>query len=88
MASHRIVFTPEAHDQLDSLHVYISTAADVEIASRFVDGIINHVATLSDIVCAVTNAARARRAFDMPGSASSAHITPYCGIVSPTGCSA
>lgn len=48
MASHRIVFTPEARDQLDKLHAYITTAADAEIASRFVDGIIDHVATLSD----------------------------------------
>ena len=48
MASHRIVFTPEARDQLDSLHAYITTAADAEIASRFVDGIIDHVATLTD----------------------------------------
>lgn len=48
MASHRIVFTPEARDQLDSLHAYISTAADAEIASRFVGGIIDHIATLTD----------------------------------------
>ena len=48
MASHRIVFTPEARDQLDSLHAYISTAADAETASRFVDGIIDRIAKLTD----------------------------------------
>lgn len=43
---YRIVFTPEARDQLDQLYAYISAAADVEIASRFVNGLIDHVATL------------------------------------------
>ena len=46
--SHDIVFTPEARDQLDSLHAYISTAANADIASSFVSGIIDHVAMLSD----------------------------------------
>ena len=46
-ATYRIVFTPEARDQLDALHAYIA-AADTEIASRFADGIIDHVATLRD----------------------------------------
>ncbi len=41
MASHDIVFTPEARDQLDGLHAYISTATGSEIASGFVDGIID-----------------------------------------------
>jgi len=45
---YRIVFTPEARDQLDDLHIYISAAADVETASRFTDGIINHIAGLSE----------------------------------------
>ena len=45
---YRIVFTPEARDQLDQLHAYISAASDVEIASRFVNGIIDHVATLNE----------------------------------------
>lgn len=46
--SYRIVFTPEARDQLDRLHAYIATAADADIASRFVDGIIDHIATLHE----------------------------------------
>jgi plasmid stabilization system protein ParE len=46
--SHRIVFTPEARDQLDQLHGYIAAAADVEIASRFVNGVIDHIATLGE----------------------------------------
>jgi plasmid stabilization system protein ParE len=44
----RIVFTPEARDQLDHLHAYISAAANVEIASGFTDGIIDHIAGLSE----------------------------------------
>jgi plasmid stabilization system protein ParE len=47
-ATYRIVFTPEARDQLDQLHAYISAAADLEIASGFVDGIIDHIAELSE----------------------------------------
>lgn len=49
MASHRIVFTPEARDHLDNLHSYTTAAADAAIASRFVGGIIDHVATLTDL---------------------------------------
>ena len=45
---HRIVFTPEARDQLDALHAYIASAADIETASRFVDGIIDQTTTLSE----------------------------------------
>ncbi|HKT14938.1 MAG TPA: type II toxin-antitoxin system RelE/ParE family toxin [Allosphingosinicella sp.] len=43
---YRIVVTPEARDQLDRLHAYIAAAAGEEIASRFVDAIIDHIATL------------------------------------------
>ncbi len=46
--SYRIVFTPEARDQLDQLHSYISAAADVETASRFADGIIDHITGLDE----------------------------------------
>ena len=46
--SYRIVFTPEARDQFDDLHAYISAAADAETASRFTDGIIDHIAGLSE----------------------------------------
>ncbi|HKR18031.1 type II toxin-antitoxin system RelE/ParE family toxin [Rhizorhapis sp.] len=46
--SYRIVFTPEARDQLERLHAYIADAADVAIASRFVNGIIDHIATLQE----------------------------------------
>ena len=46
--AYRIVFTPEARDQLDALHSYISSAAGAEIASRFVNGIIDHAETLSE----------------------------------------
>ena len=44
----RIVFTPEARDQLDRLYAYIAAASDVDIASRFVDGVIDHIATLKE----------------------------------------
>lgn len=46
--SYRIVFTPEARDEIDELHSYIAMAADAETASRFTDGIIDHIATLSE----------------------------------------
>lgn len=46
--SHRIVVTPEARDEIDALHSYIAAAADAETASRFTDGIIDHIATLSE----------------------------------------
>lgn len=46
--TYRIVFTPEARDQLDHLHAYISAAADVKTASGFTDGIIDHIAGLSE----------------------------------------
>jgi plasmid stabilization system protein ParE len=45
---YRIVFTREARDQLDQLYTYISAAFDVETASRFVNGIIDHIATLEE----------------------------------------
>lgn len=45
--SYRIVVTPEARDKLGDLHSYIA-AADTETASRFTDGIIDHIATLSE----------------------------------------
>lgn len=48
MPSHRIIFTPEARDQLDQLHAYIAAAANAEIASGFVNGIIDHIAGLED----------------------------------------
>jgi len=46
--SYRIVFTPEARDQLDRLHAYIAAVADVDTAARFTDGIIDHIATLHE----------------------------------------
>lgn len=46
--SYRIVFTPEARSQLDQLHGYITAAADAEIASRFTDGILDHITTLDE----------------------------------------
>lgn len=45
--SYRIVVTPEARDDLDAVHSYIAAAADTETASRFTNGIIDHIATLS-----------------------------------------
>ena len=45
---YRIVFTPEARDQLDYLHSYISATADVETASKFANGVIDHIASLSE----------------------------------------
>ena len=46
--NYRVVFTPEARDQLNDLHGYLSAAADAETASRFTDGILDHIAGLSE----------------------------------------
>jgi plasmid stabilization system protein ParE len=46
--THRIIFTPEARDQLDHLHAYISSVADTETATRFANGILDHIDTLSE----------------------------------------
>lgn len=46
--AYRVVFTPEARDQLDDLHDYIAKAADEDIATGFAEGIIDHIATLSE----------------------------------------
>ncbi|WP_338057654.1 MULTISPECIES: type II toxin-antitoxin system RelE/ParE family toxin [Sphingomonas] len=46
--SYRIVVTPEARDELGALHSYIAAAADTETGSRFTDGIIDYIATLSE----------------------------------------
>jgi toxin ParE1/3/4 len=45
---YRIVFTPEARNQLEELYAYIATAADADTASRFTNGIIDHIAMLSE----------------------------------------
>jgi len=45
---YRVVFTPEARNQFDELYQYLVAAADDEIARRFVNGIIDHAATLSE----------------------------------------
>ena len=44
----RIVVTPEARHQLDSIYDYIAGAASAEIALRFTDGILDHLTTLTD----------------------------------------
>lgn len=45
---YRTVVTPEARDQLDDLHAYISAAADPDTATGFTNGIIDHIANLSE----------------------------------------
>lgn len=48
MAS-RVIFTPEARDQLDQLYRFIAMGAqDASIALQFVDGIIDYIATLGE----------------------------------------
>lgn len=48
MRSYRIVFAPEARDQLDRLHAYVAAAAGPDVATGFVDSILDHIAGLSD----------------------------------------
>lgn len=46
---HRIVVTPEARDQIDQLYRYIASAAhDADTALRFVDRLLDHIATLAE----------------------------------------
>lgn len=45
-AIYPIVFTAEARDQLVHLHNYIAAAADDDVASGFINGILDHIAGL------------------------------------------
>ncbi len=44
--TYRIVFTPEARDELARLNAYLAAAADAEIAARFTSGILEAIAAL------------------------------------------
>lgn len=35
--THRVVFTPEAEDQLDALFTYLAVRADPETAAQFIE---------------------------------------------------
>lgn len=45
--THRVVFSPEAEDQLAELYRYIATAASPGIAERYVNAIITYCETLN-----------------------------------------
>ncbi len=45
--SHRVVFTPEALDQLAALYQYIAAAASPAIALRYTDTILSYCESLS-----------------------------------------
>jgi plasmid stabilization system protein ParE len=45
--SHRVVFTPEALDQLAALYQYISVAASPAVALRYTDAIVNYCESLT-----------------------------------------
>lgn len=44
--SYRIIFTPEAADQLAALYHYIAEAASPEIAAQYTEAIVSHCETL------------------------------------------
>lgn len=46
--AYRIVVTPEARDQLDELHNYIAAQAGSDVASGYIDAIIEHLGTLRE----------------------------------------
>lgn len=46
--AYRNVATPEARDQLDAIYDYIAGVASPEIAFRFTEGAVDHLATLSE----------------------------------------
>ena len=44
--SHRVVFTPEAEDQLAALYGYIAAAASRDIAARYTEAIVSYCESL------------------------------------------
>lgn len=46
--NYRVILTPEAEAQLDSLHDYIAGATSLEVANRYVDAILARIAGLTD----------------------------------------
>ncbi len=46
--SYRVVFSPEAGDQLVALYDYIAAAASHDIAARFTEAIIGYCESLQD----------------------------------------
>lgn len=44
--SYRVVFTPEAEEQLTALYRYIAEAASPDIAARYTDAIVNYCESL------------------------------------------
>lgn len=40
--THRVIFTPEAEDQLDQLFTYLAIRADPETAAQFIEAVIQH----------------------------------------------
>lgn len=44
---YRVVFSPEAADQLAALYRYIEAASSSEIAARYTDAIVSHCESLS-----------------------------------------
>lgn len=45
--THRVVFSPEAEEQLVALYGYIAAAASAEIAARYIEAIVNYCESLS-----------------------------------------
>lgn len=44
--THRVVFSPEAEDQLVALYGYIAVAASPDIAARYTEGIVSYCESL------------------------------------------
>lgn len=45
--THRVVFSPEAEDQLANLYRYVATASSTDIADRFTENIVQFCESLS-----------------------------------------
>jgi hypothetical protein len=52
--THRVVFAPEAEDQLAALYRYIASASSADIADQFTEAIVQFCESLSTVVCAVS----------------------------------
>jgi toxin ParE1/3/4 len=46
--SHAVVFTPQARRHLRSIYAFLAREASPDIAQRFIDGIVSHMARFSD----------------------------------------
>jgi plasmid stabilization system protein ParE len=60
--SYRVVLTPEAEAQLDSLYEYVAGETSIDVATRYVEAILARIAGLTDFPTAARRATTSGRA--------------------------